>query len=253
MDNLPRAKLGRRLDLELIARGLASSRTRAKASVESGLVKVNGKLTTKPTQIVADNDQISIEESETCLWVSRAALKLAHGLDSFDIEVDGRLALDLGASTGGFTQVLLARGARRVIAVDVGHGQIDAGLRADPRVSVLERLNVKDITLAHLGESPQIITSDLSFISLRKALPASLALAAPGASLVALIKPQFEVGRDGIGKGGIVKDASRVAAILEDIPAWLARDYGARMEGPVPSPIKGGDGNQEYLIHAVLP
>lgn len=242
-----------RLDQALVERGLVNTRNRAKLSVNAGLVRVNGKIATKPNQTVSDGDYIELIEDISLKYVSRAAQKLVFALDIFELDVEGCRALDLGASTGGFTQVLLERGVQHVTAVDVGHGQLDESVAGDKRVTSIERLNVKDLEPSHLQYAPDLIVSDLSFISLKKALPAALDLAAPKARLIALIKPQFEVGKAHIGKGGIVKDEARVGEILEDIPRWLAQTYNARLKGPLPSPIKGGDGNQEYLILAELP
>jgi len=183
--------------------------------------------------------------------VSRAGLKLAHALAAFGLDPAGAVALDLGASTGGFTQVLLAAGAAEVWAVDVGHGQLAPLVAADPRVRAIEGLNVRDLTTDHVP-APDWIVADLSFISLEKALPPALALAKPGAVLVALVKPQFEVGRAAVGKGGIVRDTAAVAAARARIRAFLEA-AGWTVTGEAESPITGGDGNVEYLIAATLP
>ena len=182
-------------------------------------------------------------------WVSRAALKLVHALDSFGLEPQGT-ALDLGASTGGFTQVLLARGAERVHAIDVGHGQLDPSVASDPRVIMHEGVNARDLTALNLAP-PDWITADLSFISLEKALPPALALARPGATLVALIKPQFEAGPAHVGKGGIVRDPAIHALVRQRIRSFL-ESAGWRVTGEAASPIEGGDGNREFLIAARL-
>lgn len=242
-----------RLDQALVARGLVPSRARAQAAIAAGLVRLNGEVARKAHHGVRPHDSLSLAESEAARWVSRAALKLVHALDHFALDVRGARALDLGASTGGFTQVLLERGAAHVVAVDVGHGQMAPVLAQDARVTLIEKCNVRDLTAAHLPWAPDLITADLSFISLRKALPAPLALARPGARLVALLKPQFEVGRAGIGKGGLVKDATLVDRVLAEMPAWLQATCGARVAGPVASPIAGGDGNREFLLLAELP
>jgi 23S rRNA (cytidine1920-2'-O)/16S rRNA (cytidine1409-2'-O)-methyltransferase len=186
-------------------------------------------------------------------YVSRAALKLAHGLDNFGISPEGLAALDIGASTGGFTQVLLERGARHITAVDVGHGQMAPAVAGDSRVTVLEGLNARDLTLKDLPEPPQIITADVSFISLKLALPPALALAAPGASLVALVKPQFEAGREHLSKDGVVRDAAVQDAVCRDIASWLETDVGWRVIGTAPSPVAGGSGNREFLLAARKP
>jgi len=175
-------------------------------------------------------------------------LKLIAGLDHFGYDPAGRVALDIGASTGGFTEVLLERGAQRVFAIDVGHGQLDARIAADPRVTVREGLNVRDLATTDVAGPLGAIVADVSFISLRLALPAALALAAPGAWGVFLVKPQFEVGRAGIGKRGIVRDHGAARQAAEDVTAWLARQPDWRVDGLIESPIAGGTGNREFLL-----
>ena len=182
-------------------------------------------------------------------WVSRGGVKLAHALDHFAIDVTGVTALDIGASTGGFTDVLLARGAARVYAVDVGHGQLAWKLRQDPRVALRERVNARHLTAADVPEPPDIVVCDASFIGLETVLPAALALAKPQARLVALIKPQFEVGPDKVGKGGVVRDAALHREVCARIARWLGGE-GWTVEGIVPSPITGPEGNVEFLIYA---
>lgn len=182
-------------------------------------------------------------------WVSRGGIKLAHGLDHFGIDVAGRIALDVGASTGGFTDVLVSRGAARVYAVDVGHGQLAWKLRQDPRVVVLERVNARRLTATEVPEAPDIVVCDASFIGLQTVLPAALALAKPQASLVALIKPQFEVGPERVGKGGVVRDPALHREVCARIAAWLG-GIGWKVEGIVESPIRGPEGNIEFLIYA---
>jgi 23S rRNA (cytidine1920-2'-O)/16S rRNA (cytidine1409-2'-O)-methyltransferase len=181
-------------------------------------------------------------------YVSRAGLKLVHALTRFDLSPRGEIALDLGASTGGFTQVLLEAGASEVWAVDVGHGQLAPSLAADPRVRPLEGLNVRHLTAAHVPP-PGFVTADLSFIALAKALPPALRLARPGATLVALVKPQFEVGRSSVGKGGIVRDPAAIAAAVTSVKAFL-QAAGWEWRGEADSPIRGGDGNREVLVAA---
>jgi 23S rRNA (cytidine1920-2'-O)/16S rRNA (cytidine1409-2'-O)-methyltransferase len=183
-------------------------------------------------------------------YVSRGALKLAAALDAFGFDAAGRIGLDIGASTGGFTDVLLSRGAAKVYAVDVGHGQLIAKLKDDERVVSLEGRDARSLTREEVPDQVGAIVADVSFISLEKALPASLMLAAPGAWLVALVKPQFEAGRDAIGKGGIVRDAAVREAQGERIRAWLDGQPGWRTVGLMPSPIQGGSGNEEYLVGA---
>jgi 23S rRNA (cytidine1920-2'-O)/16S rRNA (cytidine1409-2'-O)-methyltransferase len=185
--------------------------------------------------------------------VSRGGVKLAHALDHFRLDPTGRTALDLGASTGGFTDVLLRRGIGRVYAVDVGYGQLDWRLRNDPRVRVLERVNARNLTRTEVPEPVDAVVADVSFISLRLALPAALALTAPAAWLVALIKPQFEVGKGRVGKGGVVRDPALHQAVCDDIARWLSEEQGWPVMGIVESPITGPKGNREFLIAARRP
>ncbi len=238
-----------RLDQHLVETGLASSRARAKALIEAGAVTVDGILARKPSQAVATGAEVAVT-ADPCPWVSRAALKLLHALDEFGLNPRG-VALDVGASTGGFTEVLLARGVARVFALDVGHGQLHPRIAADPRVVGLEGVNARDIP-AGLVPPVDWIVADVSFISLEKALPGPLALARPGAVLVALIKPQFEAGRVHVGRGGIVRDAGVHAAVRARIRDWL-EGLGWQVTGEAASPIEGGDGNREFLIAAMRP
>ncbi len=236
-----------RLDWLVEARGLAPSRTRAQALIRAGKVFSAGMRLDKPGHLVPADIALEVR-GPAHRWASRGGVKLAHALDHFAIAVTGCTALDIGASTGGFTDVLLARGAAKVYAVDVGRGQLDWRLRQDPRVVVLERLNARRLSTAHIPEPPGIITCDVSFIGLELALPPALTLAAPGARLIALIKPQFEVGRSEVGKGGIVRDEAARAAACARIAAWLDSRPGWRTVGLTESPITGADGNREYLI-----
>lgn len=237
-----------RLDELLVRRGLFATRSRARDAIERGTVKVSGAPATKPGLAVADDVEIAVDDPARN-YVSRAALKLIAGLDAFGIDPAGCTALDIGASTGGFTQVLLERGAAHVIALDVGHGQIDARLRADPRVTVIEGLNARDLAEEHLrGRLPDLLVSDVSFISLTLALPPALRLAAPGAKGIFLIKPQFEAGREAIGKGGLLRDPQDAPRVAERLRAWLDTVPGWGSIGLVGSPIEGGDGNREYLL-----
>lgn len=203
----------------------------------------------RPSQDVSETAAI---EAETDPFASRGAHKLAHALDTFAIDPAGRQALDVGASTGGFTDVLLRRGAARVIALDVGHGQLLPALRSDPRVVVMEGVNARDLAEGDLAFAPDLVVFDVSFISLTKVLPAVLSLAAPAAQLAALVKPQFEVGREAIGKGGIVRDAAAASAAVDRVAETVAT-LGWRILGRAPSPIAGGDGNAEFLIGAERP
>lgn len=239
----------RRLDDALVARGLAPSRSRARDAVRRGHVAVDGRTVLRPGARIGPAAEIAIDDP-ALRWVSRAALKLVAALDAFALDPSGRVALDLGASTGGFTQLLLARGARCVHSVDVGHDQFDAALAGDERVVLLEGLNVRDLAIEHLGRAPEAIVADLSFISLKQALPPALSLAAPDAWLVTLVKPQFEVGREALGKGGVVRDEARARAAADDIAGWL-EGRGWRVLGIFPSPIHGGSGNAEYLLGAI--
>jgi 23S rRNA (cytidine1920-2'-O)/16S rRNA (cytidine1409-2'-O)-methyltransferase len=238
-----------RLDQLLVNLGLAESRARARVLIEAGAVTLDGVVAVKPAQAVAPEAAVAVT-ADPNPWVSRAALKLAHALEVFGLTPRG-VALDVGASTGGFTEVLLARGADRVVALDVGHGQLHPRIAADPRVAALEGVNARDIP-AGLVPPVDWIVADVSFISLEKALPAALALAKPGAVLVALIKPQFEAGPGAAGKGGIVRDPGVHDAVRIRIRDWLT-SLGWQVTGEAPSPIEGGDGNREFLIAARKP
>jgi 23S rRNA (cytidine1920-2'-O)/16S rRNA (cytidine1409-2'-O)-methyltransferase len=241
----------RRLDLLLVERGLAESRARARALIMAGLVFSGDRRLDKPGMLL-EEDTALVVKGRDHPWVSRGGLKLAHALDRFGIDPAGLVCLDVGASTGGFTDVLLSRDAARVYAVDVGRGQLAWKLRVDPRVVLMERVNVRDLTRALITEPIDLVVCDVSFISLTLALPAALSLAAPGARLVALIKPQFEAGRAQVGKGGIVRDPDVRREVCERISAWVAAQPGWRVSGLIDSPIAGADGNLEYLLAAVL-
>ncbi|TVQ53382.1 MAG: TlyA family RNA methyltransferase [Rhodobacteraceae bacterium] len=234
-----------RLDQRLVALGLARSRAEARALIEAGAVSVDGAAATKPAQAAPEGAAVSV--APVVRWASRGALKLLHALDVFGLDPTGAAALDVGASTGGFTDALLARGAARVTAVDVGHGQLLPRLAADPRVTSLEGVNARSLP-ADLGPFDWIV-ADLSFVSLEKGLAPALERAAPGATLVALIKPQFEAGRAAVGKGGLVRDAAVHAAVRARVRAWL-EGLGWRVVGEAESPIAGGDGAREFLIAA---
>lgn len=234
-----------RLDQALELRGLLPSRARARDAVLRGTVTVNGSRARKPNQQVGADDVISLDDPAAG-YVSRAALKLVAGLEAGAIDPAGRICLDLGASTGGFTQVLLERGARRVYAVDVGHDQLHERLQADPRVISLEGVNGRDLTVAQLPEPIELIVSDVSFVSILKVIDPSLSLAAASADAVILIKPQFEVGRDNIGKGGIVTDDAAVAEAVLRVTAHMA-EAGWAQRFAIGSPIAGGDGNREIV------
>jgi 23S rRNA (cytidine1920-2'-O)/16S rRNA (cytidine1409-2'-O)-methyltransferase len=242
-----------RLDVLLVERGLAPSRERARALVLAGAVTVNGQPVTKAGAAVSPDAEVSLLVPDHP-YVSRGGLKLAHALDAFGINVAGRLALDIGASTGGFTDVLLQRGARQVVALDVGHGQLDWRLRNDPRVVVIERVNARNLVPSVLPPECRhfdLVTIDVSFISLRQVLPAVPALLAPGADVVALVKPQFEAGREEVGKGGVVRDDRIRARVLDEVVS-AADALGLRRAGVTESPIAGMEGNRELLLHLCL-
>lgn len=236
-----------RADLVLVERGLAESRARAQALILAGLVYEGTKRVGKPGDGIAQPEALSVRGRDHP-WVSRGGLKLVKGLDHFGIDPTGLVGLDVGASTGGFTDVLLNRGAAKVYAVDVGHGQLAWSLRQDPRVVVLERTNARHLDRALIPDPVGIVVCDASFIGLETVLPAALALAAPGAWAVALIKPQFEVGPDRVGKGGVVRDPALHREVCDRISAWLAARPGWQVLGVTESPITGPEGNVEFLI-----
>jgi len=238
-----------RLDQLLVDRGLVETRTRAQALVMAGRVFLGDRRLDKPGLTLAADAEVTIK-GQPHPWVSRGGIKLAAALDRFAVDPSGAVCLDIGASTGGFTDVLLSRGAARVYAVDVGHGQLDWRLREDPRVEVRERLNARHLTAADVPEPVDLIVCDASFISLTLVLPPALALARPGARLVALIKPQFEAGREAVGKGGVVRDPAVHEAVCAEIRAWLDGRDGWRVIGLEASPITGPEGNREFLIAA---
>jgi 23S rRNA (cytidine1920-2'-O)/16S rRNA (cytidine1409-2'-O)-methyltransferase len=239
----------RRADQLLFERGLAESRAKAQALILAGVVNSAGRRIEKPGEQLAADAALAVEGNDHP-WVSRGGLKLAHALDHFRIAVDAKTALDIGASTGGFTDVLLSRGAARVYAVDVGYGQLAWKLRQDPRVIVHERLNARYLTRAHVPEPVDLITCDASFIGLATILPAALALPAEEAELVALVKPQFEAGREHVGKGGVVRDPAIHHEVCERAAAWVAAQPGWRVAGIVDSPVLGPQGNREFLLYA---
>ena len=234
----------------MVDRGLAPSRARAQAMIAEGAVSVNGRVSRRAATAVHADTAIAVV-GPVNPFVSRGGLKLAHALDTFGMDPRGAVALDLGASTGGFTDVLLRRGAARVVAVDVGHGQLNARIAGDPRVVVLERTDARALTRGQAG-MPGIVVADMSFVSLTKVLGPALALAAPCAQLVALVKPQFELDPSRIGKGGIVRDPGDRELAVRRVEAFL-RDGGWRVSGVTDSPIAGGDGNREFLLHAIRP
>jgi 23S rRNA (cytidine1920-2'-O)/16S rRNA (cytidine1409-2'-O)-methyltransferase len=238
----------KRADLFLAEKGHAASRTEAQAAIRAGLVKVDGEVLTKPSKSIADDAAIEYQKPHP--FVSRGGIKLAAALDHFQLSAEGLTCLDLGASTGGFTDVLLAGGAEKVFAIDVGHGQLHSKLLRDPRVIMRDGVNARDLNTIHVPQAPHAIVIDVSFIGLKLVLPPALDMAAPGAWLVALVKPQFEVGRLWVGKGGIVKDAEMQAEALMDIEKFISSQTRWTVIGHIDSPIQGGDGNREYLIAA---
>jgi 23S rRNA (cytidine1920-2'-O)/16S rRNA (cytidine1409-2'-O)-methyltransferase len=238
----------KRLDQLVVEQGLAETRSKAQALIIAGLVWSGDKRLDKPGVNLPANTPLILKGKDHP-YVSRGGVKLAHALDFFKIDPKGSVALDIGASTGGFTDVLLRRGAARVYAVDVGHGQFDWNLRNDPRVVVLERLNARHISAKEVPEPADLVTCDASFIGLETVLPAPLALAKPQARLVALIKPQFEVGPKRVGKGGVVRDPALHQEVCARISAWVAAQ-GWRVLGIETSPLKGPEGNIEFLLAA---
>ena len=238
-----------RLDQHLVDLNHFPSRARARDAILRGTVTLDGNVCVKPAQKVGPDARIDISDPASG-YVSRAALKLIAGLDAYGVDVAGKVCLDIGASTGGFTQVLLERGALKVHAIDVGHQQLHESLETDARVIRRDGLNARDLTGDDLqGDSPEVLVSDVSFISLKLALPPALELAAPGAVGVFLVKPQFEAGRENIGKGGLV-DPTVAEQTAEAVRAWLLTIPGWQPGDLIPSPVKGGDGNAEWLLFA---
>jgi 23S rRNA (cytidine1920-2'-O)/16S rRNA (cytidine1409-2'-O)-methyltransferase len=233
-----------RLDQVLVAQGLVPSRQRAQAMVRAGLVRVAGALAERPDQMVDPSVSIGLDHARA--YVSRGGDKLAAALDAFGIDPAGRVCLDVGASTGGFTDILLQRGAARVMAVDVGYGQLAWSLRQDPRVTVLERVNIRHLERLPIPANLAVI--DVSFISLRLVLPRVRDLLSPPAEVVALVKPQFEVGKGAVGKGGIVRDPEQHRRVLSELRQF-AQESGYEVAAEIPSPILGAKGNREFLLH----
>jgi 23S rRNA (cytidine1920-2'-O)/16S rRNA (cytidine1409-2'-O)-methyltransferase len=238
----------RRADQLLVERGLAESRAKAQALILAGIVYQGERRVDKSGEPIAELAEITVRGRDHP-WVSRGGVKLAHALEHFAIDIAGLVALDIGASTGGFTDVLLTRGAARVHAVDVGRGQLAWKLRQDARVVVHDGINARHLTAAEIGESVDIVTCDASFIGLATVLPAALALAAPQARLVALVKPQFEAGPGAVGKGGVVRDPETHRAVCEAAASWVT-SQGWSVIGIAESPITGPAGNREFLLYA---
>ena len=238
-----------RLDILLVTRGLAVTRSKAQALIKAGLVSVDGKPTTKSSVDVAEESMVEVAGIDHP-WVSRGGMKLAHALEHFAINVKGMVAIDVGASTGGFTDVLLHYGATKIYAVDVGRDQLNSKLRLDARVVSLEQTNARELTAALIPERADMVVCDASFISLAKVLPAALVLTKPAAQLVTLIKPQFEVGKGAADKGkGVIRDSSLHSAVCDDVSQWL-KNVGWNVAGIIPSPITGPKGNTEFLLYA---
>ena len=246
----PKKPAKTRADVALVDRGLVETRARAQALILAGKIFSGERRVEKAGEAIADDAPLELRGQDHP-WVSRGGLKLDHALDELGIDMTDAVAIDVGASTGGFTDVLLARGAKRVYAVDVGHGQFAWKLRNDERVVVLEKTNARHLTAEQIPEPVDAIVCDASFIGLETVLPASLALAAPGAKLVALIKPQFEVGKADVGKKGVVRDPALHEAVCTRIRGWLDGLDGWRVTGLAESPITGPEGNKEFLIGAV--
>ncbi|MEM9123249.1 MAG: TlyA family RNA methyltransferase [Pseudomonadota bacterium] len=240
-----------RADKLLVERGLFATRAKAKAAIEAGAVLVEGKPLLKPADALSDGVDFQLTH-DPHPWVSRAGLKLQHGADLVRLDFAGRIVLDVGASTGGFTEVALARGAAHVFAVDVGHGQLVPHLAADPRVTDLSGTNARDVSLALLGEPVDLILCDVSFISARHVLPPALGCAKVDAALALLIKPQFEAGRQAVGRGGLVKDPAVHTRVVAEL-AGFVEDLGLGVRCIAQSPIEGGDGNREFLCLAERP
>ncbi|MCO6177313.1 TlyA family RNA methyltransferase [Ciceribacter sp. RN22] len=237
-----------RLDQLLVALNLVASRSRARDAIQRGTVKVDGKVVTKPSLTFSSDVAIEIDDPAQD-YVSRAALKLVAGLDHFGLDPSGQECLDVGASTGGFTEVLLKRGAAHVTAIDVGHDQMHPRVAADPRVTNIEGLNARYLESEDIGDRPiSFVVSDVSFISLKLALAPALDMAESGSRCLLLVKPQFEAGREAISKAGLLKDPASAPAVAAELERWLVEDMGWQSLGLIPSPIAGGDGNQEFLL-----
>ena len=240
----------KRADISLVERGLAPSREKARALIKDGAVSFDNVPVSKPGQLIAPNASLAIT-GDLLRWASRGALKLLAALEAFpQIDIKGRIAADIGASTGGFCDVLLSRNVQHIYAVDVGHGQLDPKLARHARITNLERTNARDITARVIPDPLQIITCDVSFISVQKALPAALSLAASGCWLITLVKPQFEAGRAALGKSGVVKDEADRQRCLDEVSTFLSDKMGWQIEGHITSPVIGPEGNHEFLLVA---
>jgi 23S rRNA (cytidine1920-2'-O)/16S rRNA (cytidine1409-2'-O)-methyltransferase len=236
----------RRIDLLLVERGLFESRAKAQAAIAAGLVRADDAVVSKSSVEVPENATLVAAPAHP--YVSRGGVKLAAALDRGKVDVKGKVCLDIGASTGGFSEVLVQRGARHVVAIDVGHGQLHPSLQERPEIVSLEATDIRNVTPAQLGEAPQLIVIDVSFISLKLVLPAAFALAAPACTLVALIKPQFEVKRSDLKKG-IVRDTALRTQVCDNVATFIT-EHGWDVQPVFPSPITGGDGNVEFFVIA---
>jgi 23S rRNA (cytidine1920-2'-O)/16S rRNA (cytidine1409-2'-O)-methyltransferase len=245
MSSLPKRK---RADVLLVETGLFATRAKAREAIEAGLITADGKTVAKPSEQLKET--VVLDGRPPHPWVGRGALKLVHALDLWPIAAAGKIALDVGASTGGFTEVLLEHGAAKVFACDVGRDQLNARLAHHDRVVDLSGVDARILDEGYLDETPNLVVSDVSFISVEKCLPVALDLAGPGADLVCLIKPQFEAGRDRVGKNGMVKDPAIIADCIASVTAFV-EDSGWTVKGVAPSPIRGGDGQEEHLLWAV--
>ena len=242
------SSIQQRLDQLLVTLNLVDSRSRARDAIARGTVKVDGRTITKSGQIVSSTAEIEMDDPASA-YVSRAALKLVAALDHFKLDPTGCECLDVGASTGGFTEILLARGAAHVTALDVGHAQMHPRIADDPRVSNIEGVNARYLEADDIDDRPiDFVVSDVSFISIKLALPPALELALPGSYCALLVKPQFEAGRDAIGKRGLLKEPDTAPAVAAELERWLVEDMGWESLGLIPSPIAGGDGNEEFLL-----
>lgn len=242
-----------RLDQLLVALGLFASRSRSRDAIQRGTVKIDGKVVSKPSLVFSADHDFQIDDPAQD-YVSRAALKLVAALDHFGLDPAERVCLDVGASTGGFTEVLLKRGAAHVFSIDVGHDQLHPRLAADPRVTNIEGLNARYLEAEDLDDEPfDFLVSDVSFISLKLALAPALELAELGSHCLLLVKPQFEAGREAISKAGLLKEPETAPAVAAELERWLTEDMGWTSLGMIPSPIAGGDGNEEFLLAGVKP
>jgi len=242
-----------RLDQLLVALGLFASRSRSRDAIQRGTVKIDGKVVSKPSLVFNADHDFQIDDPAQD-YVSRAALKLVAALDHFGLDPAERVCLDVGASTGGFTEVLLKRGAAHVFSIDVGHDQLHPRLAADPRVTNIEGLNARYLEAQDLDDEPfDFLVSDVSFISLKLALAPALELAEPGSHCLLLVKPQFEAGREAISKAGLLKEPETAPAVAAELERWLTEDMGWTSLGLIPSPIAGGDGNEEFLLAGIKP